>query len=963
MRTTQILGFGPFALDVSDQRLRWRGRPVRLRPKALELLRYLAERPGSLVTREELLAGVWPDVAISEATLSDCVREVRRALRDTHDDPVYIETVRRRGYRFIGPPAEVAEPGGQPTATPFAGREAERSALDLALARAREGQRQVVFLTGEPGIGKTTLVNAFLADARSEEGLRIAKSQCIEHFGVGEPYGPVLEAMERLCGQDESEQIVEILQRHAPTWLAQMPSLLEPEAHEAAVRRAVGGGRERMLREFGAVCEALARTGILVLVVEDVHWSDPSTLDLLAALAQREESSRLLVLVTARIAEMRNDTGALGGHVRELLAHRQCSELLLERLDEAAIEEVLAQRSGGHSAPAELTEWLARRTSGTPLFLVALIEWLVEIEQLEFEDGECRLLADLDALGTLVPDGLRQLIEKQIDVLSEPARDLLEAASAAGEDFAAASVAGALGRKQIEVEAECEALARSGSVLRAAGLVEWPDGTVSAAYAFVHALYRDVLYARVSPARCVNYHRALAERLEVAYGSQAQGIAPALARHYTEGLRPERAVRYRVAALATAARRFADGEASAHAKAALALVPRLPADARDATELEILAAIAPVYARARSPEDPGAIESYERALELCDRLGDSPWLCSVLWGCCEAASYRFEPTKGYALARRLLSEAERRGEEGYVVLAHDALAGALYGLSRFEESLAHSRQALALYDVERDAVLAGLIGQDMASRAALDAAYSLASLGFPDQARRSLQLAVDHAHSSGHPYSEAWAHCSASVHYALCGDLEFSRREAESALELAREFAFPLVEGIARFVRTLSLPSEPATWTEIGESIEQMSSPADGGSKAAPPFMVLMATSLEERGLHPTARELLAAAFEQARENGDRNLLPALHLLEARLAEDDESREREIQKALELARSIGLRSQELVAALQLARLWCEAGRPDEARALLAPVVESFSEGFDRGDLLEASRLLAELGSA
>ena len=963
LRASQVLEFGPFSLDPSDQRLRWRGRTVRLRPKALELLRYLAERPGSLVARGELLAGVWPDVAVSEATLSDCVREVRRALRDTHDDPVYIETVRRRGYRFIGRRAQATELAAKAAATPFAGREPERSALDLGLARAREGQRQFVFLTGEPGIGKTTLLNAFLADARGEEGLRIAKGQCIEHFGEGEPYGPVLEAIERLCGQDESEQVVEILQRHAPTWLAQMPSLLEPEAHEAAVRRAAGGGRERMLREFGAACEALARTGTLLLVLEDVHWSDPSTLDLLAALAQREEDSRLLVLATARAAEMQNDTGALGAHVRELLAHRQCSEQPLERLDAGAIEAVLAQYSGGDAAPPELTAWLARRTAGNPLFLVALIDWLLETDQLLFANGQCRLLADLESLGARVPDGLRQLIERQIDALGERERDLLEAASVAGEDFAAASIAQALGRKQIEVEAQCEVLARSGSVLRAAGLVEWPDGTVSAAYAFVHALYRDVLYARVSPARRVRYHRALAERLEVAYGSEAQGIAAALARHYTEGLRPERAVRYRMVALATAAQRFADGEASAHAKSALALVPRLPADARDAAEVEILAAIAPVYARARSPEDPGAIESYERALELCDRVGDSPWLCSVLWGRYESAAYRFEPTEGYALAQRLLTEAERRGEEDYVVLAHAALGGAFYGLSRFEESLAHSRQALALYDVERDAALAGRIGEDVASRAALDAAYALAALGFPDQARRSLQLAIDHARISGHPYSEAWAHCSASVHYAWCGDIELSRPEAESALELAREFEFPLVEGVARFLRALSLPSEPATWSEILEAVQQMLSSADGESKAAPSFMVLLAASLEERGLHPLARELSATAFEQARENRDRNILPALHLLEARLAEDDESREREIQKALELARSIGLRSHELAAALQLARLWRDAGRSDEARALLAPVVESFSEGFGHGDLLEASRLLEELGSA
>ncbi len=961
MRASQILEFGPFRLDPTEERLRWRGRPVRLRPKALALLRQLAERPGELVTREDLIASVWPDVTVSEATLSDCVREVRRALRDPHDAPRYIETVRGRGYRFVGNAAAPTAAGPRNSEIPFAGREAERGALDLALGRAREGQRQLVFLTGEPGIGKTTLVNAFLDDARSEEGLRIAKGQCLEHFGEGEPYGPVFEAIERLCRDDESDQVVQILQRHGPTWLAHMPSLLSPEEHEAAVLRAAGCGRERMLREFGAVCEALATTGILVLVLEDLHWSDPSTLDLVAALAHREETSRLLVLATVRTAEMRAGVGALGAHVRELLSHRQCLELPLEPLDEATIDVLLALCSGGAQPPGELTEWLARRTSGNPLFLMALIQWLVETDKLELGSGQCRLRADLEALATLVPDGLRQLIEKQIELLSEEERDLIEAASAAGGEFAAASVAAALGRKEIEVEEQCERLARSGTVLRASGLAEWPDGTVSAVYTFVHAFYRDVLYARVSASRRVHYHRAIAERLEIAYGSEAELIAPVLARHYGEGRRPERAVHHHAAALATAARRFADSEAGAHAQAALAFVPRLPADAREPAELAILAAIAPVYLRARSPLDPGAEQNYNRALELCDRLGDSSWLCPVLWGCFECCAKRSQLEKSHALANRLLAEAENRGEDGYVVLGHSALAAALYSLSRFEESLAHARRALELYDVERDAAFAERIGQDIGTLSAFSASDSLFMLGFSDQAWQHVQLAIEYARAAHHPYSEAAAHCSAAVHSVLIGDGDTARSQAEAGIELAREFTFPLVEGIARLVRTLVLPDEPATWTEITESVQQIQSTGEGGTPHnAPGLIALMVEAFDERGLRPLARNLLAAAFEQAEQNRDRNIRPFLHLLASRLAEDDESREREIETALELARSIGARNSELAASLQLARFWCEAGRRDEARALLTPVVATFSEGFEHGDLLEATQLLEEL---
>jgi hypothetical protein len=194
----------------------------------------------------------------------------------------------------------------------------------------------------------------------------------------------------------------------------------------------------------------------------------------------------------------------------------------------------------------------------------------------------------------------------------------------------------------------------------------------------------------------------------------------------------------------------------------------------------------------------------------------------------------------------------------------------------------------------------------------------------------------------------------------LIGDGDTARSQAEAGIELAREFAFPLVEGVARLVRTLTLPDEPATWTEIAESVQQIQFTGDGGTHNAPGLIALMVEAFDERGLRPLARNLLAAAFEQAEQNRDRNIRPFLHLLASRLAEDDESREREIETALELARSIGARNSELAASLQLARFWCEAGRRDEARAFLSPVVESFSEGFDRGDLLEATQLLEEL---
>jgi DNA-binding winged helix-turn-helix (wHTH) protein len=270
---TETLSFPPFRVDLGNEQL-WRGAELLpLRPKPFAVLRYLLTHAGQLVTKAELLQVIWPDTVGNAGLPKGCIRELRQVLGDKAESPRFIETVGRRGYRFIGtltpqasgapgqdrgrhrPPVSAREVAPLP---PFVGRDAELEQLQGWLERATHGQRHCGFVTGEPGIGKTALVDAFCRRVQREGSVWAGRGQCIEHYGAGEAYGPVLEALGRL-GHDHGDRLVPLLYHHAPTWLLQLPMLLSDADLAALQRRAVGTTQERMLRELAAALEVLTQ--------------------------------------------------------------------------------------------------------------------------------------------------------------------------------------------------------------------------------------------------------------------------------------------------------------------------------------------------------------------------------------------------------------------------------------------------------------------------------------------------------------------------------------------------------------------------------------------------------------------------------------------------------------------------------------------------------------------------------
>jgi tetratricopeptide (TPR) repeat protein len=383
--------------------------------------------------------------------------------------------------------------------------------------------------------------------------------------------------------------LLDALRRHAPTWLAQLPGFVDEGDRAALQSEVFGTSRERMLREFCELLEALSQTRPWIIILEDLHWSDYATLDVLSRFARRRQRAAVLILATYRPTDLLAADHPLRAVHHELQIHGRCSELALDRLSGAEVEQYLGLRFGAGDLVRSLTPAVMRRTGGHPLFVVSLVDYFIDRGEILAIDGCWRLAPGKTLSQDGMPRDLREMIARQIDRLPPDEQRLLEVASAIGVEFSAAAVAGGMNREAADVEEACAELARKGHVLRPDGVAEWPDGTVSGRYSFLHAFYQEVLYKRLAPGRRANLHRKLGDTLERGYDTRTSEIAAVLALHFEEGRDFERAVRYLAKAADGSTRRFANEEAAAYLTRALGLVDRMPgAENRLTMRLDLL---------------------------------------------------------------------------------------------------------------------------------------------------------------------------------------------------------------------------------------------------------------------------------------------------------------------------------------------------------------------------------------
>ncbi len=746
------LVFGSFRLDPVARKL-WHGeREIKLQPRPLAVLLYLAWRPGQVVPKEELLKQVWQGTYVTKTALKVCIRAIRKALEDEVTQPRYLETVGWEGYRFLtqvvssqysvvssreetrgwrleARSSSPLAPGPQHPTPSLVGRETELAQLHQWLAKAMNGERQVVFVTGEPGIGKTTLVDAFLFGVRSPEefGVEekeesqkskvkgqkakipdlspapspqplapvfIGRGQCLEQYGEGEPYLPVLEALGQMCRGPDGLRVVSGLAQYAPTWLVQMPALVSAEEVEVLQRKVAGATRKRMLREMAEALEALTAERALVLVLEDLHWSDHSTVELLAYLAQRREPAKLLVVGTYRPTDVVARQHPLKGIKQELSAHGDCTELRVELLTRAAVEEYVATRLAPGTVPAAFPTLIYHHTDGNALFMVSVVEYCLQHGLLTQDGGQWHLQVKAEALE--VPESVHQMIAKQVDRLTADEQRVLELASVAGSEFAVASLATALHSDLAAVEKTCEELAHKSHFLQEAGVAEWPDGTLSGRYTFRHVLYQHVVYERIAEVRRVRLHRLIGERQEQAYGARAKELAAELAVHFERGRDDWRAVRYLRQAAENAVRRYAHVEAIAALQNALLHVEGLPADERDRQRLELLLPLAfslSILGRFREILD--LLLAHREHLE---RLQEPPLAGPYYFRLGLTYSYLGNHEQAAQNAHHAIEEATRCNDESTMGKAHYVLALTSFWTGQSLQGVDHGRQAVALLE-------------------------------------------------------------------------------------------------------------------------------------------------------------------------------------------------------------------------------------------------------------------------
>jgi predicted ATPase/DNA-binding winged helix-turn-helix (wHTH) protein len=552
------IAFDAYRLDIARHRL-WRGEnEIPLRPKSWDVLCYLVDRPGLLVTKEAIHREVWPDTAVSDNTLTQVITDLRQALGDSPRTPRIIETVHGRGFRFVAevrslgdetrgraPAAEDWAPMAAPlrgeTAPAFVGRQAELARLHECLNLAGQGARQLVFITGEAGIGKTTLSEEFLrATALRDPSICILHGQCIRQHGPREPYMPVLQALERLLRSSRGPSLIPVLRRVAPCWYLQIPWLVSEEELPGLQGTMISAAPQRMLREFGAFLESMAAQSTVVLLLEDLHWSDHATTDLLSFLAERRDPARLLIIATYGPAEVSMQDHPIREVRHTLRLHGRCVDLALPYLAAADLREYLHRRFG--ALTRDLASLIHERTDGNPLFVVAIVEELIRRGQLTNTDRGWVVDVDVDRADLAVPDDLTEMVTVQFRGLGSDERTVLEAASVAGVIFAPWTVAQAVGRDVEAIEAIAQQLVRSHLFLTVAGRAG--DRASARLYEFSHAVHQQVIYEQVTDGARRRLHQAIGKALESACGDRLAEIAPELSVHFERSHDHARAIKY-----------------------------------------------------------------------------------------------------------------------------------------------------------------------------------------------------------------------------------------------------------------------------------------------------------------------------------------------------------------------------------------------------------------------------------
>jgi predicted ATPase len=868
--------------------------------------------------------------------------------------------------------SESRSPVLRPHARNTVGREEARAELREALAFAFAGQGLLICVPGEPGMGKTTLVEDFLSDLRAgSQTCTIARGRCFERLAGTEAYLPWLEVLDSLLrGADGqlppstpllgSESIAQTTKRLAPTWYAQAMPLPPDDSSVERLLAERAASQERMKREFAALLEEVSERRPLVLFFDDIHWADVSTIDLLAYLASRFDTMRVMIIVTYRPSDL-----LLAKHpflqVRpDLQARGVCREIELEFLSRSEVEKYLALEFPEHRFPAELPALIHSKTEGNPLFMADLVRYLRDREVIAVEHGRWVLAQSLPSIERDLPKSVSGMIERKISQLSDEDRRLVVAASVQGYEFDSAIVAKALKLDPADVEERLEALERVYALVRLVSEREFPERVLTVRYRFVHVLYQNALYTSLRPTRRAQLSATVAEALLGCYGKQSATIASDLAFLFEAARDWSKASDYYLVAANNASIVFANQEAGALAQRGLEMLRLLQETIESAKqELTLQMMLGQSLMVAKGYAVPEVEQAFIRARELSLQLNDLTQLFRAQFSLAIVYVVRAEYERAFDQGEQCLRLGEKSRSQVMLMQSHWVIGLSQCYLGKFAAARDHFEKTIAIHDAAGIDSAFSIYGAVL-SRAHL--ARMLLYLGYPDQSRQVMNEALAKAERLRHPVAIANTLSLAAYLAAFHGQWEKTLELAAATAWQAEEHGLPYYAAVAILMRgwVLALQNQEEGIELIRQGLASYL--AIGTRQQHGYFLALLAEALNQTGRVEEAIEALREAMDVAKQTNEPYYEAEVYRLRGKaLAKAGVASPLEVEscfhRAIGVARQQQAKSFELRAVMSLASLWQQQGRSAEARQTLAEIYGWFTEGFDTADLKEAKAML------
>src|SRR5262245_10011914 len=839
---------------------------------------------------------------------------------------------------------------------PLFGREEELEVLLRRWGHAAQGEGRVVMLTGEPGIGKSHIAFAFGERLHKQRHITLSYF-CSAHHTHSALF-PFIGQLERAAGFQRGDTPKKKLSKldhlvakstRDPEHITDLAYLLALQAGDPGQIEALSP-QKRKERTFSAILaqlDALAASQPVFIVFEDVHWIDPTSLELLAAIVEHAPKLRLLLVITARL-----------DFAPPWPSYPHVTTIPLTRLDRRSGEALVERVAGGKTLPTELVDEILARTDAVPLFIEELTKTVLESGLLQERDGCFVLQRPLPQLA--IPTTLHASLMARLDRLAA-VREVAQIGAVAGRDFHFELLNAVAGLSKKILEEALEQLVRSELVFRRG---EIPH----AIYSFKHTLVRDAAYASLLKSRRARLHAAIADALEQRFPEIVQTQPETLAHHLTEAGTAEKAIGYWLQAGKNEASRSANLEAMAHLERGIELARHLPAgEARDRLELDLQLILGPCLIATQGPAARNAVATFARARELCERLGQPPEYLQVIFWLATASVVRGELPQALEAIAGLPSAAEARGNRPALlnVIRGQAMICMFMGqIVEARETLERAAQIFSTMD-EADRTAARTAGQDAGVSILVLRAWVLWIGGQVDEAVSQMTAALERADVVRHAHTYAYTWYYASVLHALRGEPVIAQNYADRCLAISEQHGFRHWHGLCRAIRGTCAALHDASAGQLEEVKTSLEEYQRAGYQVGLTVQfVLLVSALLLRNQAEAALEVIDQGLSIVTHNSERFFEAEMYRLKARALLIRGAPETELtsllEQALRTARSQQAHSLELRAATDLARLWMNLGKRTKALDVLSPIYGRFSEGFETRDLRDAKDVLARL---